>query len=457
MRALLTGFGTLGDLQPLLALGVELQRGGHEPLIAFGPAYSDRVRAAGLPFSPLGPDLSETQREVNRLMNEIAVETDAIRAAWSPLVSALPAVYEELLEVSRAADVLICGPGLPAGRMVHETTAIPFVSVQVANFGGTGSSALRDASRALINPVREEYRLPPLSDPLTLDANSPQLALYAMSRHLRPPSADWPGHVHVTGFFFLDETWAPPAELESFLAAGPAPVAVSFGSTVQDNPEAVREMAIEAAASLGARVVLQEGDKVLCRDAFHREIHPMSYVPHGWLLPRCALAVHHGGAGTTAAALRAGIPSVAVLHSAVGDQPYWAHLLQGAGCAPAPIPFSELRADRLTEALRCALSAGCRRRAADLGRAVEQEAGVQKARRLIEELVDRLGLERNGARDIEETRAPSRTERLGRRLRYRRERQNRKPGRLDAAEGERRTVPTPMAARDHTYAAWETD
>jgi len=399
VRAVLTNFGTTGDIQPFLALAVELCRHGHQPLLAFSPDYESRVQELGLNFFPLGPDLQEARRDVNMQWMDAPESYESaehMQRLLAPLVSASPQVYEQLRAACAQTDVLISGPAQPAARMVHETQGTPFVSVQFSHFGGTGPPALQQASAALINPFRTKLGLPPLSNPLTIDANSPQLALYAMSRHIRPLQAGQPAHYRVTGFFFLDDkNWQPEAELLRFLSSGGAPVVITFGSMSQtrEGPEALKKLILEACEIAGCRSIFQQGGDGQSNQYLAENVYAVGYVPHGWLFSRAACVVHHGGGGTVGAVLRSGVPSVFVPHGKIFDQHYWATLAREAGCAGPAVPYSELTAEGLGAAIKHALARRSYREAAGaLGEKVRAEQGVRNARCLIEELVRKIGL-----------------------------------------------------------------
>jgi sterol 3beta-glucosyltransferase len=444
MRAVLTNFGTTGDLQPFLALAIELRRHGHEPVMAFSPHFAPRVARLGLNMIPIGPDLSETQNQVNALM---MVEPDSaaqLRSSFTPLVAALPQMFEELRAACQSADVLISGPVQPAARMVHETMGLPFVSVQVSHFGGIGTPALQEASASLINPFRLRHGLPPLQHPLTIDANSPQLALYAMSRHIRPPQADWPTHYHLTGFFFLDDEEEPsdPA-LHQFLAAGEPPVVVTFGSMsmTHGEPEALTDLLLKAVRLAGCRAIIQSGGEESRRHRLPPDVMTVGYVPHGWLFPQAACVVHHGGGGTAGAVFRSGVPSVFVPHGHLFDQHYWAALGLELGCAAASIPYSQLTAARLAAAIsRTLADPHYSQAAAALGRKIAAEQGVRRARLLIEQLISRIGLceeKRVGSEPYSASLA-EREEKMKRRKQFQQQQRARRAAKIDYLDAEKR-------------------
>ncbi|MFD0652644.1 glycosyltransferase [Streptomyces malaysiensis] len=147
-----------------------------------------------------------------------------------------------------------------------------------------------------------------------------------------PRPADWPSQVEVVGYWWpaRPRDWQPPAELTDFLQAGPPPVFIGFGSMAPGQGERLGELVTAAVARAGVRAVVQAGWAGLT--ASGDDILTVGDLPHDWLFPRTAAVVHHAGAGTTAAGLRAGVPAVAV--PAMADQPFWAARLHRLGVAP---------------------------------------------------------------------------------------------------------------------------
>jgi sterol 3beta-glucosyltransferase len=278
--------------------------------------------------------------------------------------------------------------------MVHETSGIPFVSVQFSHFGGGGSHALQQASAALINPFRAQIGLGPLRDPLTIDANSPQLAIYAMSRHVRPPQEDWPSHYHMTGYFFLDdERWEPEPELVDFMEGGDRPIAISFGSMTHGDPAWLTNLLLEAVRLAGCRAIIQQGWSGLGKGQLPKRVLTTGYVPHHWLFSRASCIVHHGGGGTAGAVFRSGAPSVFVPHGYLYDQAYWAVFAHELGCAYQPIPIFMLTAERLATAIRSIREGpDYYFNANELAKLIQSERGVELARRLIEQLLRKIEL-----------------------------------------------------------------
>jgi sterol 3beta-glucosyltransferase len=391
MRAILTNFGSTGSVHPFLALAVEMLRRGHQPVLALSPFFAPWVERLNVEFFPVGPDLRKIQYDINAAMLEMPDTVEQVQTLFAPLIPSLPQMFDELKEACRDADVLIGGPWQPACRMLHELTGIPFVTIQNSHFGGTGTPAFQQATAALINPFRERMGLSPVRDPLTNDANSPQLVLYNMSRHVRPPLPDWPSHFHMPGYFFLDEEWQPDPALVEFLDAGEPPVVITFGSMTHDDPEALTDLVLEAIRIAGVRALIQHGWTGLAQRKLPSNIHAAGFAPHDWLFPRASVIVHHGGAGTAGSVFRSGVPSVFVPHTF--DHPLWAELALGIGCAGPPIPYPELNARRLGDALRTTLdNPSYAKIARTLGDKITAERGVERGRELIEQLVYRIGL-----------------------------------------------------------------
>lgn len=387
MRIVLTSFGSTGDAQPFLALAVELRARGHHPVLSLSPNFAGHAERQGIEFAPLGPELKPSDiRGV--ITTQLAMSSPIAQARHflDTVMPIMPDVFRQLRAACSGADLLVSAPHQIAGRMVHEALDIPYVTVHLSHFGGNGSRDLREATAPVINACRVREGLPPLFDPLTADAASPQLAVYAISRYILRPSANWPGHHHVSGFFFLDDRrWQPDPALADFLAAGDAPVIFNFGSVVHEDPDALTGLLLDAVGRTGRRAIIQHGWSGLAERPLPENVHAVGFTPHNWLLPRAACLVHHGGAGTTAAALRAGVPTVVVPHTL--DQPIWGEFARALGCAGAVIPHAQLTAERLGAALAKTLgSARHRVTAAALGQKVAQERGVENASLLIEQM-----------------------------------------------------------------------
>ena len=200
---------------------------------------------------------------------------------------------------------------------------------------------------------------------------------YLWPPSLVPKPADWGPHIDLANFTFYDQaqTYEPPRALLDFLAAGEAPIYVGFGSVVVEDPAALRRTIFTALDKAGARGIVSDGWAHLAGEAPPPNVFLIGDAPHDWLFARCRAVCHHGGAGTTAAGLRAGLPTVVVPF--FGDQFFWGRVMTDAGAGPESIPIHRLNSDALAEAFEFCRRVEVRERAAALGTAVRETDGVE--------------------------------------------------------------------------------
>ena len=415
MHITIASVGTRGDVQPYLALGRGLQRAGHQVQVATDPTFEAFVRGAGLGFAPVSADPRKAlQEDVLRLNNPIAFSRWTQRQ-FGPLALRYTA---ELRDVCAHTDGLLANPLAFAAFHVAERLGIPCVPAYLQPATPTRAFTTSTAPdppawlpfrgwfnytsahvnnqiffRLLlptINACRTEVLgLPPLPWKLysKLDI-SPEPIIYGYSRHVVPVPPDWGPWLHVTGYWFerSEVEYEPPADLEAFLAGGPPPVYIGFGSIVEQDAAATTRTVVDVLALAGQRGLLLGGWAGLGAGALPASILSVSDVPHEWLFPRMAAVVHHGGAGTTAAGLRAGVPSVLVPYFA--DQPFWGRRVAALGVGPRAIPRKQLTAPRLAAAIREAVSnKEMRRRAQELGQRIRSEDGITAAVEKVEMLL----------------------------------------------------------------------
>ncbi|MCA9915449.1 MAG: glycosyltransferase family 1 protein, partial [Anaerolineae bacterium] len=239
--------------------------------------------------------------------------------------------------------------------------------------------------RGLINDIREEQlELPRYRQSFRKAIHLPYPVAYGFSPQVYPRPQDWGEHLKITGYWFLDEDFNPPAELVDWLEAGEAPVYIGFGSMTSRNPEQTTEIVIDSIRKTGKRCILLSGWAGIGNSDLPDHIYKIDSIPHHWLFPQMSAIVHHGGAGTTAAALRSGKPSIVVPH--FGDQFFWARRVHTIGAGTKSIPRKQLTAERLAEAIQKASSdSTMQQRAAQIGVEIKQEDGVQRAIRFFEE------------------------------------------------------------------------
>jgi sterol 3beta-glucosyltransferase len=404
MRTLLLTVGSQGDVQPFVALAARLRAGGHEAALA-GPAlFASLAAAHDVPFVPLDLDLPHLGAALagrHGLRHLLAFCRSTGRSA--------PALLPGVTAAARlGADVVVHHPVLPLGQHLAEYLGVPAVVaspqpalVPTGQFasaawpcrlpGGMNRisyRATRWLAGAWARPAidrwrREELALPPRRgrhDPLRAPGGQPVPVLHAFSAHVVPRPADWPASAAVTGYWLLPSApaWSPPRRLQEFLEAGQPVVYLGFGSMPGPDPERLAAAVMTAADRTGARVVVASPSPALRRLLPPGRFLVIREAPHDWLFPRVQAIVHHGGGGTTGAAVTAGRPQVIWPFGI--DQHFWATRMARLGVAPPARPVRHLTGATLAAALDRAL--GDQRltdAAAALGREVRAEDGLGAA------------------------------------------------------------------------------
>lgn len=406
--------GSRGDIQPCLVLGKGLQRAGYHIHLAAPEDFAEFVQTHGVNFRPLRGDVQKImaseagQRFMESGHANPLRSMRAMRALLAPIIMDMAS---DAYSACADADALIClGVFSAFGDAIAESLKIPHLNIEPTpllptrafpapswpvqnNWGGwhnyTSGVAMLWAVwmwyAPFIKAFRRKLALAPWSVGSFLRALKATPMLGAYSPNIIPRPADWPESAHITGYLFLDNEahWQPPAALEAFLAAGAPPVYVGFGSMPSRNPEQLAKCILDALAKSGQRGLLLTGWGGLRTEATPDDILVVDAAPHGWLFPRMAVVVHHGGAGTTAEGVRAGVPNLVLPF--ILDQPFWGERIRALGLGPAPIPQKRLTSDRLANAIHAAVTAPeIKRRAATCGTAIRAENGLDNAVSLVQ-------------------------------------------------------------------------
>lgn len=407
MRIAMIALDTRGGIQPYAALALGLRSAGHDVRLLAPEDFADRLSRYGITVVPMTGSAEQTARSA-RGVAEMS-RTQRIRVMREHTGNQVVGPARDMLAACADADLITGGVGgMVAGLPIAEKLGVPLLEAHLqplgpptAAFPGvltphvplwTGKAgrrlshrltavALRMPFAAATARVRTEVLgLPARPDPRR-DPRRGLPSVYGYSRYVVPDAPEWGPDRHVTGYWILPAhpEWTPPARLREFLAAGPPPVCVGFGSMAGKDPAALTRLVTDAVRHAGVRAVLLSGWGGLQEDAVrHDDVLVLDEAPHDWLLPRCAAVVHHGGAGTTGAGFAAGIPQIVVPYGV--DQPFWGSRVAALGVGAAPIPRRRLTTDSLADAVRVVTTDGdMRRRAAELGRRVRSEDGVHKA------------------------------------------------------------------------------
>lgn len=416
MRITMIAFGTRGDVQPAVVLGKELKAKGHSVRLLAGANFKDWIEGHGLEAvastidiqsvmeSDLGRDWIEKGGNPLTQMRIIKKLTD--QTGWQSMTEAWTACRDaELIFSSFTSDIYALSIAEKIGAL-H--ISIP---LQPALFPTRSGAATMNAplpnrnsifnhifgrfflepfnwrlSGKMVNRFRQEVlSLQPQTRAEYLAVKRRLFTIQAFSRHIVPQPDDWPSTIRTTGFCFLEEQngWEPPRSLTEFLDAGEPPICIGFGSMIGHNLEQVTRMVIDGVSKSGRRAVLLSGWAGIGNAEPGDNIYRLEAAPHEWLYPRVAAAVHHGGAGTTAASLRAGVPTVIVPH--LGDQAFWGQRVYALGAGPKPISRTKLTALGLAAAIAAATTSNdMKRRAEELGAKIRAEDGIKQAVDMIE-------------------------------------------------------------------------
>ncbi len=419
MKITVNTFGTRGDIQPYIALSLGLQHAGHTVRIVTHQIFESFVKEYGLNFYPF--PLDPRQVLLNRALSELGNNTFRInRWMKENFKSALRDVFEATLTANRDAELMLNSGLSFAGWHVAEKLGIPALAAYLwpvtpsrhlpaatgkipptwlpfrgmVNYLSTklSNQLFFNLMLPLVNGCRKEILdLPPMKAceywPLdSARSATPLICGYSPSVIPKPP--DWSDNQQIAGYWFLDvgDGYRPETALLDFLADGPLPVYVGFGSIVDHEREAISLIVLDALRETGQRGILLGGWSELGSGDLPDSIFRVDAIPHDWLFPRMAAVIHHGGAGTTAAGLRAGVPSVVV--PSFGDQFFWGWRVQELGVGPKPIPRNKLTTARLAGAIQQAVSdEAIKCKSAQLGQQICAETGVGTAVRLIEAFV----------------------------------------------------------------------
>jgi sterol 3beta-glucosyltransferase len=374
MQITILTYGSRGDVQPYLALGLRMQQDGHVVRLAAPRMFEKFIVGSGVGYAPLPGDPARLMKRAFAPGTRRLGPVSMARGVLDGIAPAAHDLYPAVLEATRGADVVVHSLLLTAlGHQAALERDVPdFSALLFALFTPTREfpcplfprwrwsqrhrelyniHSHREFSRAFwhINQLgvkwlrRRQPDLPALAE-WSFWRTAPEMfpepvrgwqtpVLYGISEYALPRPAEWDALASLTGYWFLDTPahWQPPIELVRFLEGGSPPVVVSFGSVISAEARRLVRSSLKAVSQLGRRVVLVAGwgsaqDCEFCRPG---QFLAVDSVPFDWLLPRSAGMIYHAGMGTTAEALRAGIPVVAIPQGV--DQPFWAQRVQALG------------------------------------------------------------------------------------------------------------------------------
>jgi rhamnosyltransferase subunit B len=413
LRIVLSNIGTYGDINPLIALALELKRRGHVPVMALPEVYRSRIAPLGLEFHAIRPDIDPTNNALVEMVYDIKHGTE--HGLRNFLFPSLRKTFDDLLDAATnpaRADLLLLGELNYAGPIVAEVTGIPWASYvlaplsffsafdppvlppypklaradkRVPGFGRVIKRITRFVTRKWAEPIyalRQELGLPRGANPLFDAKHSPYLVLALFSRVLGVEQKDWPANTVITGFAFYDADSGNaklPPNLEQFVASGEAPVVFTLGSAAVLAAGDFYDVSAKAALALQVRAVLLIGTdpRNKPKDALPESICVAEYAPFSKLFASASIVVHQGGVGTTAQCLKAGRPMLIMPYS--HDQPDNARRMKRLGVAKV-IQKCDYAPEKVTRKVRAILDdPKLARRSAEVAEQLRNEDGVKTA------------------------------------------------------------------------------
>ncbi len=420
MHITIITLGSRGDVQPCVALGLGLKQAGYQVRIATYDLFADLVNRCSLEFASVHGD---PRQIIEGESGQKLLESNQNPVKWARNLQDLIAAegvektLADIVKACQGVDAILYTIFGIAGHHVAEMLDVPSMAVFLQPASRTrefpcflfpafslGGGYNRWTYRVLEEVYWQMMRLPTNRwrreslklEPLPFWGMHDILYqkrvpwLYGFSQFVVPRPHDWPDWHHITGYWFLDgvNDWSPPTGLVDFLASGPKPVCVGFGSMSGRVTRRLSNLAIEAITMSKQRAVLLGGWAQAHKRDLPDHIYAIESAPHDWLFPRMAAVVHHGGAGTTAAGLRAGVPSVVTPFNI--DQPYWGRRVHALGAGPKPVLCARATTKRLADTIIQAVTdPSIKRQAIDLGKKIRAEDGAAKAVEIVNQYVSR--------------------------------------------------------------------
>jgi len=414
MKVVITTVGSRGDLQPFISLGLGLKKAGYEVLIISAKNEEDFVRKYGLNFYALDVNIQELM-EGNNHVQEFAKGSNPLKFIISHLKGSknlktlMIKTQREIWNACQDADLIVFHPGMPIGYFIaqvnHKKSVLlnPFPVVATKDYPsilfyslprlGRAFNSLTHAifykvfwalAKSAIVEFWKENVLTKVdfkTSPIQQQIISGRPVINAYSPLTFQPAAEWGNNVQTVGSLIIENesNFIPPKELEDFIKNGEPPIFIGFGSMKDINSfTKTFEIISEAVTKTKQRAVIGLGwTKNSFSGTVPENIFLIENIPFSWLFPQMKLVVHHGGAGTTAAGLIAGKPTIIIPH--IADQPGWGLRVYELGVGSKPISKKRLSAENLSKAIMFALQPEIVNAANQLGQSMRTENGIEKA------------------------------------------------------------------------------
>jgi sterol 3beta-glucosyltransferase len=423
MKIAILALGTRGDIQPFIALGRGLKKAGFDVLLVSSKNEEDFVRSFGLDFIALNVDIQQIMASgdvdgMTKSDNPFKFITSHLKGSKT-LKKKMIEVQGETWDACQSADAIIYHPGMPIGYFAAKQLNIPSIMASpfpvsatkdypsilfytAPNFGKTYNLLTHfifdKVFWAMTKSAIKEFwnnqiktKIDFSTSPFKQQELSGMPVIYGYSQHLFKRPATWADNIYVTGSWIVEDEpdWKPPLDLVNFIAGGTAPVYLGFGS-IKDISKfrETFEVLLKALEISGERGIIALGwNSIDWTEPLPENVYLLDKAPHSWLFPQMSAVVHHGGAGTTAAGLNAGKPTIIIPHSA--DQPAWGKRVYELGVGAKPIPKAKLTASKLADAIKEALNPEIVKNAEEIGKKMRKENGVEAATQIISKFLNK--------------------------------------------------------------------
>ncbi|MCU0481486.1 MAG: glycosyltransferase [Anaerolineae bacterium] len=414
MKHLLIGMGTRGDVQPLVALAEGMQKAGLDVTIGAGLDFEAWIRGRGIPFAPMNMNMQammnspegvewinnsknpmQEGRNMKRMLDKYSADiSEDLRRICEDadiLISNLPTfgfVAALAEKMHKPHWLVLLSPLTPSNHPASTMKPMtPFTAPMNRVSGYIGLYFTQWVAKASTNIFRQKLGLAPWGYRDYLREWTTIPVLYGVSEQVMPRDPRWHDKTFVTGYWIdrAPANYTPPAPLADFLRPYERTVYIGFGSMSTKDPSATAHLIIDAVKKVGIRAIVYSGWAGLRAEKIPDNIFLLDGAPHDWLFPQLSGVIHHGGAGTTAAGLRAGVPSGVVSHMA--DQPYWGRRVAELKVGVPFIYRHKLTADKLARMIdRLVNTPELEQNAYYFGERLRAEDGVKEAVRVIQQL-----------------------------------------------------------------------
>lgn len=408
--------GSRGDFQPYIALAQQLQKLGKDVRITGSKSFESFIRSYGIDYYPIEADI-ETLNVDPKLLKAAGSADNPLKMllAFNKMKEFGIYMVNDFYAACEGSELIIYHPGCTIGYFAAHKFGIPSVLaspfpmhktkeyLSVVLYGKAKSNSLTKkisyemiqgmlwmASKSSVKGFwKKQFGSVPdhFGCPFERHTDQRHPAIASCSNFVFKRPTDWNEHIHQHGYWFVEESseYKPSEELTAFLNAGEKPVYIGFGSmTSLEKHENLAELAVEAINKSGKRgIICGMGKPANLPDS----IIAIDSIPHTWLFERVSAVCHHGGAGTTAAGFKAGIPSIIIPFS--NDQFAWAYRSYDLGVGAKPIPKKDLTSNKLADAIRFALTDQIVANAKILGKNIATENGALECAKIIMKCLER--------------------------------------------------------------------